>query len=158
MKFNTNLHWNSIQIFIDIKNLHLIWMKKLISWNLKIVWSKVNDFWFDLFGLQIFDINGAQVGHITRKLKYVQLEEQNDFIINFPIDLDVRIKTVLLGACILIVITTFNFDLDFDFDKNSITESLESKVNTFYFLFAYLFMSILALNVLFKIIVSYSLL
>lgn len=51
-------------------------------------------------------MEGVQVGKITKQWSGLTRELFTDadfFGINFPIDLDVRIKAVLLGACMLIV-------------------------------------------------------
>lgn len=64
---------------------------------------------FDLspIQLQIISLDGTQVGRISKQWSGLTREiftTADFFGINFPIDLDVRMKAVMLGACMLIVI------------------------------------------------------
>lgn len=56
--------------------------------------------------LQIVTLNGDEVGKISKQWSGLAREMFTDadfFGINFPMDLDVRMKAVMLGACFLIV-------------------------------------------------------
>lgn len=58
------------------------------------------------FFLQIVDLSGTEIGKISKKWSGFVQEAFTDadvFGISFPVDLDVRMKAVLIGACILIV-------------------------------------------------------
>lgn len=51
-------------------------------------------------------MDGKRVGKITKQWSGLAREaftNVDNFGINFPMDLDVRIKAVMLGACMLIV-------------------------------------------------------
>lgn len=55
---------------------------------------------------QITTNNGEQVGKISKQWSGLAREMFTDadfFGINFPLDLDVKMKAVMLGACFLIV-------------------------------------------------------
>lgn len=55
---------------------------------------------------QIVTLDGDQVGKISKQWSGLAREMFTDadfFGINFPMDLDVRMKAVMLGACFLIV-------------------------------------------------------
>lgn len=57
--------------------------------------------------LQIVNLGGAQVGHISKQWSGLTREfftTADYFGISFPVDLDVRMKAVMLGAVMLIVI------------------------------------------------------
>lgn len=65
---------------------------------------------FNLFAInfcfKIFAMNGTQIGKITKQWSGILREAFTDadhFGITFPIDLDVSMKAVLLGALFLIV-------------------------------------------------------
>lgn len=56
-------------------------------------------------------MNGDEVGKISKQWAGLVREMFTDadyFGINFPMDLDVRMKAVLLGACFLIVCISFD--------------------------------------------------
>lgn len=56
--------------------------------------------------MQILGLDGTQVGKITKQWSGLAREFFTDadyFGISFPMDLDVRMKAVMLGACMLIV-------------------------------------------------------
>lgn len=61
------------------------------------------------------NLSGSEIGKISKKWSGPNQEfltHSDDFGVNFPIDLDVRMKAVLIGACILIVsihLTKFRF-------------------------------------------------
>lgn len=55
---------------------------------------------------QIVDMNGTEIGKISKKWSGMAREYFTDadfFGINFPIELDVKLKATLVGACMLIV-------------------------------------------------------
>lgn len=55
---------------------------------------------------QIVDLNGNEIGEISKKWTGFVQEAFTDtdvFGISFPMDLDVRMKAILVGACMLIV-------------------------------------------------------
>lgn len=55
---------------------------------------------------QIVDLSGNEIGQIAKKWTGFVQEAFTDadvFGITFPMDLDVRMKAVLIGACMLIV-------------------------------------------------------
>lgn len=57
--------------------------------------------------LQIVSLDGTEVGRISKQWSGLTREiftTADYFGINFPLDLDVRMKAVMLGACMLIVI------------------------------------------------------
>lgn len=56
--------------------------------------------------MQIHGKDGNSIGRISKQwsgLIKEGLTDADNFGINFPMDLDVRIKAVLMGACFLIV-------------------------------------------------------
>lgn len=55
---------------------------------------------------QILSLDGEEVGRISKNFNLVGdwLLNTHFFGISFPIDLDVRMKAVMLGACMLIVL------------------------------------------------------
>lgn len=58
-------------------------------------------------------MEGIQIGNITKQWSGLVREmftDADSFSINFPMDLAVELKAILLGACILIVID-ISFDL-----------------------------------------------
>lgn len=60
---------------------------------------------------QIVTMNGDEVGKISKQWSGLAREMFTDadfFGISFPMDLDVRMKAVMLGACFLIVSHFFN--------------------------------------------------
>ena len=63
----------------------------------------------------VFSSDGStNVGKISKQWSGLAREaftDADNFGISFPMDLDVKIKAVLLGACFLIVISSFNFVL-----------------------------------------------
>lgn len=71
---------------------------------------------FICYALQIVSMNGTEVGRISKQWSGLTREfftTADYFGINFPMDLDVRMKAVMLGACMLIVIyETIKFDYD----------------------------------------------
>lgn len=71
-----------------------------------------SDWIYHLF--QILTMNGDEVGKISKQWSGLMREMFTDadfFGINFPMDLDVRMKAVMLGACFLIVRTHRSFIL-----------------------------------------------
>lgn len=65
----------------------------------------------------MLDTEGNEVGKITREwsgLSKMLLTDADNFSIKFPIDLDVRMKAALLGACFLIV-SEISFALKFKY-------------------------------------------
>ena len=73
---------------------------------------------FSLCGDVEFRVLGSdgmsQIGKISKQWSGLAREaftDADNFGISFPMDLDVKIKAVLLGACFLIVISSFNFVL-----------------------------------------------
>lgn len=82
------------------------------------------------FILQIVTMNGDEVGKISKQWSGIAREMFTDadfFGISFPMDLDVRMKAVMLGACFLIV----RFEI-----KNVLFQRF-SKKNKFLFLGCY---------------------
>jgi len=56
--------------------------------------------------LQVSNLQGTQVGMITKKYGNFIVEEFTDadtFAVQFPVDLDIKYKAVLIGASLLIV-------------------------------------------------------
>lgn len=56
--------------------------------------------------MQIVDMNGTEIGQISKKWSGLAREFFTDadyFGINFPMDLDAKLKATLIGACMLIV-------------------------------------------------------
>lgn len=71
------------------------------------------------YHLQIKQMDGAEIGKISKKWTGLAQElftDASHFGISFPLDLDVRMKAVLLGACLLIV--TIHFLTHFLFFTN----------------------------------------
>lgn len=70
-----------------------------------VVWLNcLMDFWWVFW--QIVDLNGTEIGQISKKWSGLAREWFTDadfFGINFPMDLDVKLKATLVGACMLIV-------------------------------------------------------
>lgn len=67
---------------------------------------------------KLMTLEGQQVGKISKQWSGFAREMFTDsdfFGINFPGDLDVRMKAVMLGACFLIVSQTFVFHLKIKF-------------------------------------------
>ena len=59
-----------------------------------------------MFLSQILALDGTQVGKISKQWSGLVKEaftDADNYGISFPMDLDVRMKAVMLGACILIV-------------------------------------------------------
>lgn len=55
-------------------------------------------------------MNGMEIGQITNKCpESADFFNESDFLsISFPLDLDVKMKAALIGACMLIVSRLFN--------------------------------------------------
>lgn len=60
------------------------------------------------FYLQVLTVDDRQVGRINKQwggLAREMFTDSDHFGISFPMDLDVKVKALLLGACFLIVST-----------------------------------------------------
>lgn len=78
---------------------------------------------FNANKLQILSLDGTQVGKISKQWSGLARElftDADNFGISFPMNLDVRMKAVMLGACILIVIPPKNVATFDDFSMFSI--------------------------------------
>ena len=74
------------------------------------------------FIIQVYSRDGSvKVGKISKQWSGLVREAFTDadmFGINFPLDLDVKIKAVLLGACFLIVSVLYGASLQFIIEFN----------------------------------------
>ena len=73
------------------------------------LWTFLCEPFFELF-VQVMTMDGTVVGKVTKQWSGVAREaftDADNFGVNFPMDLDVRIKTVLLAAVFLIVSVLF---------------------------------------------------
>lgn len=80
-----------------------------VEFNVR-VFNLIKDFLIIIFAIQVVSLTGAKVGKISKQWSGLAREIFTDadfFGITFPLDLDVRMKAVLLGATFLIVSNCF---------------------------------------------------
>lgn len=76
----------------------------------------IKSFYLTNFILKIFELNGEQIGCISKKWNWDVIEDFlyiDSFDIKFPMDLSVSIKALILGAAVLIVSNCFLFYLNY---------------------------------------------